>query len=226
VYDTIPLTLRAQIKHILIDVFGDSKYISRVNKVEEAYSQINDVLIREYGFLSLPGSRSHHSSSYQAKVLDFLINSSVYDQVLDVVEISFRLINYLRSETSYENDMHFGCGYDEAVKELNYRFRENGIGYQFESGEIIRVDSQLIHAEVTKPALVLLSDVAYSGANEEFLKAHEHYRHGNYKECLNECLKAFESTMKSICDKRGWFYDPRATAQKLIEVCFANNLVP
>ena len=226
VYDNIPPALRAQIHHILNDVIGNPTYVSSVDKVEQAYESISNVLVREYGFLSLPDAGSQHSNSYRVKVLNFLLNSSTYDQVLDVVEISFRLIDYLRSETSYENDMHFGCDYNGAVKELNYRCRENGIGYQLESGEIIRVDSQLVHAEVTKPALVLLSDATYSGANEEFLKAHEHYRHANYKECLNECLKSFESTMKSICDKRGWAYDPRATAQKLIEVCFANDLVP
>src|ERR1019366_1526163 len=88
------------------------------------------------------------------------------------------------------------AAFDSAVTELNARFREHGIGYQYESGEIIRVDSQLIHSEVVKPALTLLTAPEYEGANAEFLKAFEHYRKGDTKECLNECLKAFESTMK------------------------------
>ena len=46
----------------------------------------------------------------------------------------------------------------------------------------------------------------YAGANDEFLRAHEHYRHKRHKECLNECLKAFESMMKAICKKRRWPY--------------------
>ena len=71
-----------------------------------------------------------------------------------------------------------------------------------------------------------MSDDEYSGANEEFLKAHEHYRHGRYKECLNESLKAFESTMKVICQKRGWSYNQNDTAKKLIEICLSNDLVP
>jgi hypothetical protein len=56
-------------------------------------------------------------------------------------------------------------GLDRAVFELNARFREQGIGYQYESGKIIRVDSQLIHAEVIKPALALLTALEYAGAN-------------------------------------------------------------
>jgi hypothetical protein len=46
------------------------------------------------------------------------------------------------------------------------------------------------------------------------------------KECLNECLKAFESTMKSICTLRGWGYQKTDTAAKLIEICLQNNLLP
>ncbi|MEH2051540.1 MAG: hypothetical protein V7K70_17740 [Nostoc sp.] len=58
------------------------------------------------------------------------------------------------------------------------------------------------------------------------MKAHEHYRHGRYKECLVECLKAFESTIKTICDSQGWIYQPGDTAKKLIDICFQNNLIP
>jgi hypothetical protein len=49
----------------------------------------------------------------------------------------------------------------------------------------------------------VLWSAKFDGANEEYLKAHEHYRHRRNKECLTECLteclKAFESTMKIIC---------------------------
>ena len=45
---------------------------------------------------------------------------------------------------------------DDAVVELNTRFREHGIGYQFESNKIVRVDSQFLHQEAVKPALQLL----------------------------------------------------------------------
>jgi hypothetical protein len=100
------------------------------------------------------------------------------------------------------------------------------VGYQFVDGEIIRVDSEIIHAEVVKPALSLLRAREYSGAQAEFLKAHEHYRHGNTKEALAECLKAFESVMKVICHKRKWSHDPQATSKALLKVLFDNGLIP
>jgi len=108
------------------------------------------------------------------------------------------------------------------------RFREHGVGYGFEGGNIIRVDSQLLHAETVKPALALLrATPEYAGAQAEFLTAHEHYRHGRPKEALNECLKAMESLMKAICSKRGWPYDPKtATAKTLLDILFKNNLIP
>jgi len=58
------------------------------------------------------------------------------------------------------------------------------------------------------------------------MKAHEHYRNGRNKECLNECLKAIESTLKTICKIKNWQYAETDTARKLIQICFTNNLVP
>ena len=65
----------------------------------------------------------------------------------------------------------------------------------------------------------------YAGANDEFLRAHEHYRHQRYKECLNECLKAFESTMKAICKKRRWTYSETDTAKTFLDICLKNGLI-
>jgi len=83
-----------------------------------------------------------------------------------------------------------------------------------------------MHAEITKPAIALLWNQKYQGANEEFLKAHEHYRHGRNKECLADCLKAFESTLKIICTEKNWPFQPTDTAKTLIQVCFTNGLIP
>ena len=92
--------------------------------------------------------------------------------------------------------------------------------------QIIKKDSTFLHVEATQPALGVLSEEQYKGANEEFLKAHDHYRHQRYQECLNECLKAFESTMKIICHEKGWAYQQADTASKLIKACLDNELIP
>ena len=64
------------------------------------------------------------------------------------------------------------------------------------------------------------------GREAEFLNAHEHYRRGDYPEAIGEALKAFESTMKAICDNRKWPYPAKATAQGLIKAIIEHGLVP
>ncbi|MEH2319459.1 STM4504/CBY_0614 family protein [Nostoc sp.] len=217
-YDYISKQLRVQIIHILNDAIGEHRNLQTI----QSFQNIHDILCREHGKLWL---KEILSNGYIQDVFDFMLETKVIEEILDVVELSFELIDRAYRDDSLRCITKSKITPDEAIKELNYRFREHGVGYQYESGEIIRVDSQIIHAEAVKPVLELLSDTRFQGANEEFLKAHEHYRHGRYKECLVECLKSFESTMKTICDIRGWIYQPGDTAKNLINVCFQNNLI-
>jgi hypothetical protein len=158
-------------------------------------------------------------------VANFMLQSNKLDEVLDVIELSFRVLDRLVRENRYDYQDSTQEP-DDAIAELNARFREQGVGYQYESGQLIRVDSQLIHSEVMQPALRFLTAKDLKGANEEFLSAHNHFRSRNHKECLNECLKAFESTLKCICDRRKWGYKPTDTAKALLQVVFDQGLVP
>ena len=151
----------------------------------------------------------------------FVLQEKDVARILDVVELSCRMIGRSRSN----GDGTFIKAV-EIEEEFNHRFKEHGVGYCFAEGKIIRVDSEFIHSETVRPALRILDRRQYAGAREEFLKAHEHHRNGNTKEALNECLKSLESVMKSVCDKSGWAYNERATASKLIDICFDNELIP
>jgi hypothetical protein len=115
---------------------------------------------------------------------------------------------------------------DNAIEELNARFKEHGVGYQFSDGTIVRVDSELVHAEIVKPALVVLRQPDFASAQSEFLAAHEHYRLGKNSEALVECYKAFESTIKIICTRRKWAFDNTKGAADLVRVCFEKGLIP
>jgi hypothetical protein len=191
-------------------------------EAHDVYKAIHDLLCREYGLFSLV---NNPNGNFADSIFNFFLTAEI-DKALDLIEMSFRVISNLVDNYSYHRDAGTSASGAEAIAELNFRFFEHGIGYQFESGEIIRVDSKIAHAEIIKPALqTLFSDKAYAGANDEFLKAHEHYRHGRYKECLNECLKSFESTMKAICKRQKWQYNELDTAKKLIDTCFQNNLI-
>lgn len=241
-YETIPRELRVQIIHIWKDTLRTISFRS-YNKVEfgnahDAYKAIQSELCREYGRFALDENNDfyyeenndpyYHSDveSVVASVVEYFLQTDKAEMAIDVVEISFRHIDQ-EVRNNPNGYFHPFISPDDAITELNRRFREHGVGYQYESGQIIKVDSQIIHSEVVKPALSFLSDPMYKGANEEFLKAHEHYRKGRYKECLNECLKAFESCLKIICKKRRWYYDEKKSAAKdLIQIVFDNGLIP
>ena len=223
VYDDLPDKLRVQIVHIITDAFGtDSSYNSN-GSAGGAYEFVEQTLCREHGLFTL----IDRPKSSQDAVFNFFLRQPATETALDVVEICFRLIeNVIAKDPAYRHHTVRKMEPVEAIAELNERFKESGVGYQFESGEIIRIDSQYLHAEAVKPALAVLREKAFKGANEEFLKAHAHYRHGRYKESLVDALKAFESTMLSICKARGWKTQPTDTAKTLINTCMTNGLFP
>ena len=222
VYDEFQRDLKIQIVRIWRRMLGsiNSKF------EQQNYREVVNVLCDEYSALDeLPGKspkdrRQRRPYKEQLEVY-FLLESDI-EKSLSVVEVSFQKI-----ATNREGSV--------AIHELNERFKEHGVGYHFEgsnvgsrfaSGQICRIDSEFIHVEVVIPALRMLNGDQYAGAQEEFLNAHEHYRKGRYKEALNECLKAFESVMKVICDRRGWDYSNSAGAAGLIDICIDNELIP
>lgn len=87
-------------------------------------------------------------------------------------------------------------------------------------------EARYVHSEVIKPALALLSEDVFAAANEEFLKAHRHYREGSYKDCVVAANRAFETTLKSICRERGWAFNPGDRASELVTLVRNQALFP
>lgn len=225
-YDAIGSPLKVQIIQIIRDSIGTptvSAFSSYKNGADEVYKYIHEALSKEYGVFSLGGNAL---GDFKA-LTEYFMKENDVEKFLDFVELSFQTLeNYVALNLHLFKSITRQSP-EDAVNELNERFREHGVGYQFESGEIIRIDSQLVHSEVVKPALVLLgSEPLFDGANEEFLAAHEHYRHKRYKECLNDCLKSFESLMKAIHVKKTWAFSPNDTASKLIASLLSHDLIP
>jgi hypothetical protein len=220
-YDQISNTLRVQIVHVLTDVLSTDDAYEK--KLEESAKVIHDVLAREYGLFMLSEDLQYHRQ-YSKAVFDFVLKTANVERVLDILELGLFIAERVQANYSYHEKPVLVAA--EGVDEINNRFREDAVGYQYESGKILRVDSQFMHQEVVKPALAVLRSADLAGANQEFLAAHEHYRNRRYKEAINECLKAFESTMKVICIRQSWNVESNATASRLIDVCFANKLVP
>jgi len=223
VYDSLPDPFRVQVVHIWAEAFGrtESEGYGVTCPVQSAFRSMRRVLCKEYGLFRL----TDNGEDAFTEVANFFLRCGVIPRCLDVIQLTFAWIDVeIRKRTQqYHNAEETP---DAAIEELNERFREHGIGYRYEELKIVRVDSQFIHTEAVKPALVALSDKRFRGANEEFLKAHELYRLGDFKGAMAECLKAFESTMKIICDSFGWSYPKNATSKPLIECLFTNQLIP
>ena len=215
-YKHIPTGLRNQIANNMESLYKGSG--------TSMYDWVESTLANEYGLRSLSTISGVSGSNSGSTVDSFVTKVASTDQVLDVVELAYGPM-FKEAQRRYSN-YYRDTTLQESIREMNYRFREHGVGYQLESGVVIKVDSQMVHSEVTKPALKFLSDPIYVGANEEFLTALEHYYKRRYKECMVESLKAFESCMKVICDKRGWSYKVGANASQLISIILREELIP
>jgi len=225
-YDEISDRLRVQLVHLTGDLLngGRSDQLRYNAQVNSAYTTINEILCREHGRFRLSGE-SYQERDYAAELFNFILRSENYEHVLDAVELVVRYADRFTRKWSFLREEDFNSRVDNGIDELNQRFKEHGLGYQYEDGELVRVDSDLLHAEAVKPALTLLRTEHYTGPRQEFLRAYEHYRHERFEEAMVDALKSFESTMKVISDAKGWTYDKGATAKKLVDVCFKNGLI-
>lgn len=230
IYDPLPIEFRRQVVHIWNSAIGPylvgggiyggphTEYVSNL-----AWKAIHITLCRELGVFAL-GSENHNEFG---QCQEFILDGTT-DNALDIIEVSFKVIDseIRHKYASSRQESQITQDADDAIQELNHRFLEYGLGYQFVDGSLMRMDSQYLHNEAIVPAISLLHRKRFEGASEEFMSAHTHYRNGRYKEAIADALKAFESTMKTICDLKGWGYPENATAQPLIKIMFENELVP
>jgi hypothetical protein len=222
IYDKFPQELRIQIVQVINDAFViDIGFKSQT--VRTAFELINKALNHEFGQFSLV----EDAKNVKDAVLRFILEETDIDRIISGIELSFRYLDtFIRTDDYYRGTTRREMEVQEAIDELNYRFKEHAVGYQYENGNIIKINNTLTHQEIIKPVLFLLSSKTFESANEEYLKAHEHFRHNRYQECIAECLKSFESILKIICDKKSWDYNQDDTSKKLISICFQNKLFP
>ena len=218
-YDTLPTPFRVQVVYIWHDTIGDPRRSSldhfAYDSMKRKWSAIRFTLSRELGVFNL----SNEEDSY-ASCIAFLLNEDDVDSILSLIECSFRLI---------ENDAEREAGKERAKKaitELNHRFLEHHLGYRYQAGQIMQMDSEYLHSNAVEPAIFLLGSPGFEGPLQEFLQAHKHYRARDFKEAITQASNSFESTMKAICDQSGWSYDEGWTTKKLIDIMFEKALVP
>ena len=227
-YVDVPPKLRVQISQLLVDAIGPqyapSPYAmgSVPHHHPSAWQFIEKTLCREIGVYSLG-----RGSTECARVLEHLSKADV-DGFLDVCELCARYVEHVIGDWSDYKIQSHGIVQkpSEALDELNFRFRASGLGCQYESGNFIRADSEYTHEEIVKPALSLLSTPGFAGPQQEYTAAHRHYRAREYSQSITEAGKAFESTLKVVCEKNGWPYPKGARSSDLLKVIRQHNLWP
>lgn len=222
-YDSIPAKLRVQVFNLVKGALGTTDQYAPDSDAIGIYRFISKTVANEHGRHSLSHSRNHRDD-----VLECITSERELPVWLDCVELSFRCIEGIRGQlTDHGRQMaHISIPAEQAVEELNERFRRAGFGYRFEDGQIYRIDNELTHQEITRPALQLLADPRFKGADEEFRAAHDHYKAGEYKDCAVDALNALESTMKTICDLKQWTYLQGARSTDLLKILRREKLFP
>lgn len=219
-YDDLPQPLRVQLVLLWREFLSDDS--SRSNQIssyaETLCKNIFNVLCKELGVFQLTNGNRRRDFSYFDQITNFFLSEQDFDIAMSVIELMAQVVG---TQLQYNQDY-----FASFSNELNQRFREHGVGYELHNFQLIKIDSQLIHKEVVLPTLGFLNQSIYKGANEDFLNAHEHYRHQRYAECLNDCLKAYESTLKIILTKRNWVFNKNATLNQLVKIALDNELIP
>lgn len=229
-YDVLPDEFRVQAYYALVSAVGEYEWVPTytlgtqhaVPPQNIVWGQIEEAVKRERGTDSL----SLKTGNAQSHFLDYFRTELDSNRVLDAIEIAFRAAVQHRdagSSGAYPN-------VSTAINGLNRRFRQHDLGYQFNvqanGGIIMRVDSEFVHSEIVEPAILALDRQGFTGALDEFLKAHEEYRHGHNKDAMNEARKAFESVLKSICTAKNWPYTEGANASHLVSLVLDKELLP
>ena len=232
-YNDVPSDLRVQIWYILDKTFGTNyvepgAWSGSTNTVPNvAWSLLQKILMEELGVFNLA---RNHVNSIKQDCFQFFINEASAPDALDFTDLGFRIADtYVRKCSGYHRELGgVELEPDAAVAQLNYRFDQHRLGFQFTDGQLMRRDSEFAHAEITEPAARLLSLTdGFKGPHQEFLKAHKAYREQNSKEAIREALNAFESTLKAICTLRKWKFDTqRDTSSRLLSIVFEKHLIP
>jgi hypothetical protein len=223
-YDDISNKFRVQFCQILQSAIGSASQIGySYPPGRKVFSDIRDLVRKEEGVFILPPSGGDEDPDDE--FFNWFLQLSDTDIILDCIEIGFAAIDKSVRSNRHAFREYISISQDAAIAELNGRLREAGVGYQYESGQLIRVDSGFAHAEIIIPALSLLQHRRFSNAEREYLAAHAAYRANDFETCLLECGKSFESVLKVIGAKRGWA-GTNDTATRLIDAAYAADFIP
>lgn len=227
----IPMSVRARVAYTLADLLSKRGLDMRI-----VFHDASVAALSQYGYLDRPevsyshiDGSDHFSVCEDGKALDFIqwmFQSPAYklgqmgvDAVNDIFReegIGYEFSPYVATEVpvdppSYGKPM-YGPG--------------GGYRVEIQYPEATKKSNEWLHANTSMPALRLLSSAPiWKVANEEMLKAHEHFRRGDFPDAIHWAGKCLESVLQIICDKNGWSFVPdKSTLNPLLQACYKGGL--
>lgn len=223
IYDKFCKAFRNQYLHIISDLFishGEDRYFT-FNGAINFWEITCEGFAREKGLKCL----SSYSCGYYNDRLAYerYADESSDEDFLDLLDYTFTVIVSNEAVANIVGKEKI----DRAIEELNYRLKQHSLGYEFVNGNLIVKTNEQIHREIIKPALYLLHNEMFRGAEEEYFRAFDCFREGKNKDAILNAIKAFESVIKTICEKLKYPYNKdNDTAKQLLQHLSDNNFYP
>lgn len=215
--DTLKYSFDNRVRQRVIHVFRH--FATQGESLHGMFSDVKEACYLAYGELSLGAVNILEHASHCSN-----------ERFIDFIELCFK-------STSY------GAG-QQGVDIINHVLRDEGIGYEFSpyTETMTQIGSTQcyltptiyplatkksddpIHTTTVMPALAVLAAPHFQGANTELLKAHEHFRKGEFVASINSAGQAYESVFKIICSQKKWEYESKDTLKALVDICYKKQL--
>lgn len=220
-YDSLPVEFRNQLSFMLEDIY------------KSGAADVVEFLVRGYcrekGIKKLSGYDIFYDPGKIHYALNKCIDMFRCGELLDLIDYICAILYREVKQNSAVLNSYPGLlkAIEEAYKELNERFKQHNLGYEVTNGQLVRIDNQVVHAQYVKPALQLLCDEEFAGAEDEYRKAFEARRAGNNKDAILNAGKCFESVLKTICEKKKYSFNPQKdTANTLLNILKTQGFFP
>ncbi len=137
----------------------------------------------------------------------------------DKIDVQLTIIEYMLAY--FYNDTSI-------IDDVNYRFREARVGYQFNSDSkcILPFDDEIIHENAVEPAFHFLNIAGFEKAKNYFKEAYEDFIAKKYEDCLHHTCKSLESVIKNVLKKKKVAFSENDGLSRLIDSLFSENVMP